>query len=243
MSDTRGEAGGRRKSRIVINVAQAQAEAQAQRRGRFGKAGRISTIIALSIVGVVLLAIVGGYVWWRGFTQGPAYTLALLVDAARRDDAGTVDTIIDSDQVAQGFIPQIIDKIAGGGVALPPNIQRGQLSTAIPLLIPRVRELVRAEITRGMKGVAEQVGTSLPTPLLAMGISRASEVEEAGDAATLKLKMADRIIEVSMRRNGDNWKIVTVKDDALAGEIAGRLASSLTSPADSQSQPRRRPGR
>ena len=45
-----------------------------------------------------------------------------------------------------------------------------------------------------------------------------------------------------MRRDGERWKVVTVKDDALASEIAARLAASLPPPA-AAAAPRRRQGR
>jgi hypothetical protein len=240
MSNTQGAESARRKSRIVINVAQAQADAQAQRRGRFGRPGRVSTIVALIVAGLVLLVFAGCYVWWRSYTRGPAYSLALLVDAARGDDIKAVESMIDADQIAQGFIPQVVEKLAGGAVALPPTIQRGQLSTAIPQLIPRMRETISSEIARSMKGVAAQKSESLPTSLLALGISRASEIEESGDAATVVFKSGDRSMEFLMRRDGERWKVVTVKDDVLAQEIAMRLSSSLPAPLAPQNQTRKR---
>ena len=242
MSETRGGRGGarQRKSRIVIDVAQAEAEAQARRRGRFGRRGRVLTVGAMVALALALFVALGAYAWWRGYTKGPAYSLALLADAARRDDLQTVETFIDSGQIAQGFVPQVIDKLAAGAVQLPPGVQRGQLSAAIPLLIPRVSETMREEIARAMKSIAAQAGDSTPVPLLALGISRAAEIREDGDAATVSFKSVERPVELSLRRDGERWKLVTVKDDALASDIATRLASSLPPPGEA---PRRRPGR
>ncbi len=242
MSQTLGGPGGGRqkKSRIVIDVAQAQAEARARRGGGSGRRRRILSLVALGAAALVLLVAVGGYAWWGSFTRGPAYSLALLVDAARRDDLAGVEALINSDQIAQGFIPQVIDKLAAGAVPLPPQVQRGQLDAAIPQLIPRVRETMREEIARHMKGVAEQMGKNTPTPLLAFAISRMSEIKKNGDAATIAFKSGERPVELQMRRDGERWKVVTVKDDALASDIAARLASSLSPPPDSNQTRRRR---
>jgi hypothetical protein len=233
--------GSRRKSRIVIDVAQAQAEARSQRRGRFSRSGKVLSIVAVIALGLGVLLIAGGFFWWRSFTRGPAYSVAMLIDAARRGDMATVETLIDGDQIAQGFVPQVIDKLAGGGIALPSSLQRGQLAGAMPMLIPRVRETIRDEIARGMKGVAEATGQNLPVPLLALAVSRAAQIVEAGDNATIKLTVPDRSLELAMRRDGEQWKVVTVKDDVLASDIAARLASSISVPAESQPQTRRRP--
>jgi hypothetical protein len=45
-----------------------------------------------------------------------------------------------------------------------------------------------------------------------------------------------------MRRDGERWKLVTVKDPQLAADIATRLAASLPAapPPPPQNQPRRR---
>jgi hypothetical protein len=239
-----GGGGGRRKSRIVIDVAQAQAEARARRSGKgLGRGGRILSLVAIGLVALALLVLAGGYAWWRSYAKGPAYSLALLVDAARRDDLPAVEALIDADQIAQGFLPQVIDKLAGGAVALPPQVQRGQLSAALPALIPRLRETMREEITRNMKGIAEQAGKNTPTPLLALGISRMAEIKEEGDAANVAFKSGERPVELALRRNGERWKVVTVNDDALATDIATRLASSLPQGSEPQTPARRRQGR
>src|SRR3712207_8127247 len=49
-------------------------------------------------------------------------SLALLVDAARRDDPQTFEQLVDTDRVAQSLAPQVIDQAlasVGGKGALP----------------------------------------------------------------------------------------------------------------------------
>ena len=234
MSQQRG-----RKSRIVIDVERARAETAP--RGR--RARRPLSIALLVVVGLVVVALVGGYAWWQSYRKGPAYSLALLVDAARRDDLAAVESLIDGDRVAQGFIPQVIEKLTGAGAALPPDA-RQRVTAAMPALLPRVRETVREEIARGMKAAASQLGDTSFT-LLALGIPRAAEIKEDGDAATATFAREGRQTEVAMQRSGERWKVVSVKDDELASGIAQRLAASIPpgQPPPQQNQPRRRQGR
>src|SRR3982751_3127124 len=101
-----------RKSRIVIDVDRVQAEARAKRGRGFGRARRYVSVTGLVVIGVVLVLLVGSYLWWQGFRKSPPYSVALLVDAAQHDDAQAVESLIDADQIAQGFIPQVIDNLA-----------------------------------------------------------------------------------------------------------------------------------
>jgi len=239
MSQRAGRGG---KSRIVIDVDKARAEAQARGRGRRGLS-KLS-IAALAAAGLALVALVGAYAWWQSYKSKPAYSLALLVDAARRDDVQAVEALIDGDRVAQGFVPQVIEKLTGEGATLPPQA-RASVGAALPQLLPRVRETVREEIARGVKAAAAGAGDT-SFVLLALGMPRAAEIKEEGDAATATFAREGKQTELAMQRSGDRWKVVTVKDDELAAGIAQRLAASIpqtVAPPPAQPQPRRRRGR
>jgi len=239
MSQRAGRGG---KSRIVIDVDKARAEAQARGQGRRGL-GKVS-IAALVVGGLALVALVGAYAWWQSYKRGPAYSLALLVDAARRDDFQAVESLIDGDRVAQGFVPQVVEKLTGQGTTLPPQA-RAAVGSALPQLLPRVRETVREEIARGVKAAAAGAGDT-SFLLLALGMPRAAEIKEEGDAATATFAREGKQTELSMQRSGDLWKVVTVKDDELAAGLAQRLAASIppaVTPTPQPSQPRRRRGR
>jgi hypothetical protein len=231
-----------RRSRIVIDVDRVQAEARAKRANRFGRAGRVLGVTGLIIIGALLVLLVGSYAWWQSFKKSPPYSLALLLDAAQHDDVQAVETMIDADQIAQGFAPQVIDNLTGAGSQLPPQA-RASLTATLPALLPRVRETMRDEIARAMKGLSQNDSSSLPFFVKALGVRQAATVVERGDAATVTVKEGDRPVELSMRRDGERWKLVTVKDAQLAADIATRLASSLPAapqPQQPQNQPRRR---
>ena len=230
-----------RRSRIVIDVDRVRAEAQAKRGRGLGRAGRVLGVTGLVVVGALLVLLVGSYMWDQGFKKRPPYSLALLLDAAQHDDVRAVETMIDADQIAQGFIPQVVEDLAGAGSQLPPQA-RASLTATLPALLPRVRETMRDEIARAMKGLSQNDASNLPFFVKALGVRQAATVVERGDAATVTVKAGERPVELSMRRDGERWKLVTVKDPQLASDIATRLAQSLPAqqPQPPQNPPRRR---
>ena len=230
-----------RKSRIVIDVDRVRAEAERKRAGRFGRAGRALGVTGLVVLGLLLVLLVGSYAWWQSFKKSPPYSLALLLDAAQHDDVKGVETLIDADQIAQGFVPQVVDNLAGAGSPISPQA-RATLTATLPALLPRVRETMRDEIARSLKGVGQGDSSQMPFFVKALGVRQMTDVNERDDAADVKLKAGERQVDLSMRRDGERWKVVTVKDPQLASEIAARLAASLPAapPPQPQNQPRRR---
>ena len=231
-----------RKSRIVIDVERVRAEAAQKRRaGRFGRFGRALGVTGLIVVGLLLVLLVGSYAWWQSFKKSPPYSLALLLDAAQHDDVKGVETLIDADQIAQGFVPQVVDNLAGAGSPISPQA-RATLTATLPALLPRVRETMRDEIARSLKGVGQGDSSQMPFFVKALGVRQMTDVNERDDVADVKLKAGERQVDLSMRRDGERWKVVTVKDPQLASEIAARLAASLPAapPPQPQNQPRRR---
>ena len=231
-----------RRSRIVIDVARVQEEARQKRERRFGRLGRYVSVTALVIIAVVLVVLVGCYVWWRSFEKSPAYSVALLVDAAQRDDKQAVESLIDADQIAQGFIPQVINKLTDANSPVPPQA-RASLTSALPQLLPRVREGVRDEIEQDVKALSKGHTSFL---LTALAVRSAADVKEQGDRAAVTIKAGDRPVELTLTRSGERWKVVTVKDDQIANDIAARLASNIPTspqPLQPQPQPHRRAGR
>jgi hypothetical protein len=231
-----------RKSRIVIDVDRVRAEAQAKGARGFGRrAGRVLGVTGLVVVGALLVLLVGSYMWYQGFKKSPPYSLALLLDAAQHDDVQAVETLIDADQITQGFVPQVVENLAGAGAQLPPQA-RASLTATLPALLPRVRETMRDEIARALKGLGQNESANLPFFVKALGVRQMATVVERGDAATVGVKAGERPVELSMRRDGERWKLVTVKDPQLASEIATRLAASLPAapPQQPQNQSRRK---
>src|ERR1700712_3988200 len=77
-----------------------------------GKRGclRIVGILGGIIAVIAIIGVIGGYFYWQSLKKTPQYSLALLVDAARKDDQKTIDSLVDTNAVVDDFMPQIIDK-------------------------------------------------------------------------------------------------------------------------------------
>jgi hypothetical protein len=233
------QGGGGRRSRIVIDVARAQDEGRKSKGRR--PVGRYLSLTALIITGVVLVLLFSAYAWWRSFERSPAYSLALLVDAAQRDDTQTIDSLINPDKIAEGFIPQVMEKLSGAGSTIPPQV-RPQLNAVLSQQLPRVRETMRDEVARGLKGLRGGDTSSTPFFVKALGVRGLADVKEQGDTAAVAVKADGRALDLTMMREGERWRVVTIKDDQLATDIAARLASSIpnVAPQPAQPQPRRK---
>ncbi len=245
MSGTGAGRGG--KSRIVIDVESVRQQHQSRRsRGRgMGRGAKVLSITALVVAGLAALIIAGGFFWWRSYQRTPSYSLALLVDAAQRDDLRAVEELLDADRVAEGFVPQVVGRLTSGGANLNAAAVEQQARQIAPQLAPRVRESVRDEVARGVKSFAEKAGGNLPFVLLAAGIGRYADVTEEGDTAKVNFNIEGRApLELLMQRSEERWKIVTIKDESVASSIAARIAPSIAAPAPApapQKPVRRRP--
>src|SRR5205814_2825081 len=100
---------GTKRNRIVIDLNQPYRgrAAAPKSRQRTGRAGRVLGIIAI-IMGIVIVGIAAGaYFWWQHYKAQPGYALALLVDAAQRNDNEEVDRILDMDKVNDNYVGDV----------------------------------------------------------------------------------------------------------------------------------------
>src|SRR5437899_10167457 len=96
-----------RRNRIVIDLNQPalpRVNASRARSGESRSAGRVLAIIGIIIVVGLLGTAACVYFWSQHYTAQPAYTLALLVDAAQRNDKHEINRILDYDKVAEFFV-------------------------------------------------------------------------------------------------------------------------------------------
>ena len=73
-------------------------QAQGARRGRWR---RILAILFGVFVVVLVVALIGGFLWWRHYQTTPVYTLTLLADAAQRNDVAEFQKRIDDEEIAK----------------------------------------------------------------------------------------------------------------------------------------------
>lgn len=237
-----------RRSRIVVNVADEQRPAtnqqqsgQPQRgRARGTRVNRRRLLVPLAISAVVLLAsLSGAYFWWQSFKAKPAYSLALVLDAARRNDQAAFDALVDVDAVSRSLVPQVVTQMHTPGATQLPAPLRRQIETNAVILLPGAREQLRATLLEQSRTALAQAGAADKSFLtLALGVSRLSEIKpgidgaEADMAATAVMNVNARPVAFGLRAtdaasnrlSNTRWRIVSVQSDELAARVAETLA-------------------
>lgn len=183
-------------------------------------------IVGTVALTLVVVALVGGLIYYQQLRTSPQYSLALLVDAAKRDDTEEVDTIVDIDAVVEDFMPQVTTKaieLYGRGLS-PQQIQTATI-LARPLM-PAVKDRARAELPRVIRDRTAKYG-DVPFFAMVMGANKYLDIAVADDVAVVNSKLENHPLEVRMQRNGDRWQIVGVKDDKLAASIAQKIGQEI----------------
>jgi len=128
--------------------------------------------------------------------------------------------------VVEDFMPQITDKaveLYGRGLA-PATIQK-VARIAVPFM-PAVKQRARAEVPNLIREKTSRFET-IPFWAIAVGAERYLDIINEGDRAFVRSKLQDRPLEVSLKRNGERWQVIAVKDEVLARRIAERIGQDL----------------
>jgi len=188
---------------------------------------KILAISGISLAVILLVAAVAGYFYWQGLKTTPQYSLALLVDAARRGDQAAIDELVDTDAVVESFMPQITDKATEMyGKNLPPDKLAKVKDSAAPLM-PAIKQRAREEVPRVIQEKTDKFA-SIPYWAIAIGADYYLDVKPSGETATVTSKIPGRDFELTMKRvKGDKWRVVGIKDEALAKKIAENIGQEL----------------
>lgn len=218
-------------SRVVVDLTK-QPQVNAPEFGDYQKPVKRSKVWrVLGILGGLLLllaiaGLIGGYFYWQGVKKTPQYSLALLVDAARRDDKDQIDKIVDTEAVATNFIPQITDKaVELYGRNLPQGVI-SKVAQVVGPLMPGIKGRAREELPKLIREKTQKF-ENVPYWMIALGAERAIDIKIEGDTAKVISKIPDKPLELKMKRNGDLWQIIEVKDEALAKKIAEKAGQQI----------------
>jgi hypothetical protein len=96
----------------------------------------------------------------------------------------------------------------------------------IPRVLPSVKQRVHDQVAEQVKQLSESA-KGKPFLIVALGMRWLANVEETGDKAKVSLNLKNRPIELAMERNGDQWKIVGLKDDQMTRQILDNLSRDL----------------
>ena len=214
------------RQRIVINLDE-QATAKAKPlKGKRRRWPRVLGILALLVVIGVVGAGVAVFLLWRHYQSTPAYTLALVLDAAQSNDVAEFQKRIDEDEVAKNVAARVNQKAAARyGYALNSSIQQ-QIDGAMPALLPRVKQAVRDEFFNSVKAFAAAPEKRSFISILA-AVRSLLTITEQGDSAEAKGTLAGNNIELTMRRDADRWKVTDIKNDAIVQRIVDSIMSEL----------------
>jgi hypothetical protein len=187
---------------------------------------RAIPIVGLSLLAILLIVAVGGYFYLQSLKKTPQYSLALIVEAAKKDDKKQIEELIDTDAVIDDFMPQITDKaIEIYGRNLPKDVISRVTQIALPML-PKVKEAAKAELPRVIRDKTKQA-EDVPFWAIVFGADRFLDVSNEGEIATIKSKIPEKQLELRMKRVGDKWKIIGMKDDKLATQIAQKVGQQI----------------
>jgi hypothetical protein len=195
-------------------------------RGKRAKWRRILVLFMGVVLVVVLAAIVGGFFGWRYYQSTPVYTLTLMIDAAQRNDLAEFQKRIDDEQIAKNMLASVSQKAAGRyGFALSSSIQQ-RIDTVMPTLLPGLQQTIHDEVVKEIKEFASK---SEPKPFifLVLTVPSLMKVTTEGDTAKATAALGDRMIELTMRRDAERWKVIEFKDDVVVQRVVDSVMKEL----------------
>ena len=206
-----------KRNRIVINLDSPRPK---KSRGRWRK--------VLLIVAVVLLLIAGGlgtggYFWWRKYQNGPAYSLAVLVDAVQRNDTATVDKMIDVDKISTNFVSQVREKTAG---SLAATLWSALGDAASATVSAKIKESLNEQMVAQLRDLTA-VAKGKPLFIVALGIPYFADIKQENNTANATVNIKGEVIQLTMQAQDNRWRIVAVKDEKLARIVADAVVNSL----------------
>ena len=211
-----------KRNRIVIDFDNKEVARPQPRRKSAGGIGRVLLFIAVILLLIVGALGAGGYFWWRHYQSGPAYSLALLVDATQRNDQQAVDSILDNDKIAADFVSQIRARVPTSA------LWASQIDLAKISLTPRLKDTVHDQLIKQLQELTD-VAAGKPFVIIALAVPRFADIKQENNTAQVTVSLKDEQIQLTMLAQGDSWRVVAVQDDKLAKMIAQAMIGNLPS--------------
>ncbi len=237
-----------RRNRIVINLDDKAAGRSCARVGSKSRWPKVLATLALICVFIAGLAAVGVYFWWQYYKTTPAYSLALLVDAAQRSDTATVNQFLDGQKIVGNLVTQVTSSATGFlGIELD-QAAKQRAQTLAQNLTPDVQASIQEELVKSLIEVAQK-SERRPFVVTAIALPYVMKITNESEGARAVLTTQDRTIDLMLAPNGERWQVVGIKDDGFLKSVAGRLTANIplvgqppgTQPGGS-SNPGRSPG-
>jgi len=211
------------RQRIVINLDGPAAEGAKPVRKR-RRWPRVLGILVLVVLVFVVVAAVGGYFLVRRYQSSPTYALALIFDAAQRNDVAEFDKRIAGEEIAKNMTAAVSQKAAARyGGSLDSSTQQ-KIDSTMSSLLPRVKQTVHDEFLNALKAAEPEQRSFIS---IVGAVQSLMTVTTNGDSAKATGKMAGHDIELGMRRDADGWKVIDVKDEVIVQRVVDSVMKEL----------------
>jgi hypothetical protein len=222
-----------KRNRIVINLDESKTSPGSGKKAGTGRGlAQPLTIIAVVLLLLVVGLAAGGYFWWRNYQDSPAYSLAILADAAQRNDNATVDSIIDTDKVCDDFVAQVRQRAPGSAVSAITSILPAQTNSALQAVTPNLKQTVHDQLMKEVQRLTEPA-KGKPFVLVALAITSFADIKEQNNVAQVKVNIKDEHLQLTMQPSTEagvkRWRITGVQDDKLTKMIADGVTQGLPS--------------
>jgi len=182
-------------------------------------------------VAIILLVVVGGvaaggYFWWRHYQSGPAYSIALLADAAQRNDSATVEGILDTDKITADFVSQIRHRLPASSSAA--SLLPSQVDPVRDSLSAKLKDTVHEQLIKELQDLSS-IAQGKPFIVVALGIPYFADIKQENNTAQVTVHVKDEQIKLTMQAESERWRITAVQDEKLAKMVADAVVRSMPS--------------
>ena len=183
--------------------------------------------LALIFVALLIAGFGVAFFWWQHHKTTPAYSLALLVDAAQRNDAAAFDRVVDMEKVTDNLLPQVMQRAAGGFTSDLATSLGTQLQSLAPGVAASVKQIVKEAIRKRISDLAGPSG-SRPFFVTALAVPFRVNLTASDSTAKGTMNSGDQRVELLMERGEDGqWRVVSLRDDALATRVVSDILKAL----------------
>jgi len=213
-----------RRKRIVISLDKAKSNNGLPRRGRLWL--KVVAGLGVLVIAISVVAATGAYFWWRHYKSTPAYSVALLIDAAQRNDQVAIDHLVDMDKIVDDLTAQVTEKAAGRYGPLLSLPIRKQVETLAPGVIQTVKQTIREALATRVREIAESTNHK-PFVIVAISVPYFLKITTEGERAKATATVAEQPLELVLERSDETWKVVAIKDSTIVEHIADQVVKGL----------------
>ncbi len=215
-----------RRNRIVINLDDKAAAKSRMAGGKKRRWPKVLAAIGVICIVIAALAAVGVYFWWQHYQTTPAYSLALLVDAAQQNDTATVNQFLDGQKIVGNLVSQVTGSATGlFGIELD-AATRQRAEALVQSVTPAVQASIQQELVKSIIELAQQ-SERRPFVVLALALPYVVKVTTEGETSRAVFTANGRTVDLLLARNGERWQVVGIKDDGFVKSVVDRLKANF----------------